>query len=398
MGFPLIDPANGRLLAYHPDFFEYRTREIRNKDGSTDLRQVGRIIEIKGALTPESQLKIRLFKKYYIDNDFTGVPPERLKLAKALVAKNRELAQKQFRIRLGKQTPFRVFGELPFRMDEANFVRHVNNGEGGDTLVLGMVPRLARRFPDLFPKEFHVPLSVRQQREETKKATSGNIEFKTVQARRIQRKPRIPRSKEFLMDIHNSARLFGMAAITSHAFNRVLARRGMIQKDFFNPGYFDNILRAFYSFHLADARFQKQFRTDLSEFARNPNRRAYLLGICIYATYVENRFSNDHLITVKPDPQWDAMRDQIRENAKTIGDIADAALDILPKTDKELSTSLSREVFDEINQIAVAREPYETDLFDARFVIEQLAERMQNGQEFNFKEIRPTRNADQRKP
>lgn len=215
MGFPLIDPRTGRVEVYHPDFFDYKCRNGEN---------IVRVIEIKGLLTPTGRRKIELFEKYYLHGDFSEVPESRRELLRNLVATAKTHAEKQFQLDLTPGTAFRVFGELYWSRSQRNFVAENSARGQPDKMGRGLIPRLARRFPELVPSERAPAFSRRELKRSAESFGMGQEALISVQP--IQNAP-IKRSIDIPLTAYTLTRLYALMSVV-HDAQRECVDRGLI--------------------------------------------------------------------------------------------------------------------------------------------------------------------------
>ncbi|MEW6295826.1 MAG: hypothetical protein AB1467_06080 [Candidatus Diapherotrites archaeon] len=161
IGFPMIDPRNGAIIAYHPDFIEFKP--LKEKGFSA------RFTEVKGFLTDYGLKKIELFKKYYVDNDLSGLNEEQKRRMRHYIKSQRNLLFSYYRIPVNQKINFSVVGEKAWNPKTMEF----NNRKG-------LIERIINRFPEL-KKEVSLIPSNTQLEKESKKASNGKIKLKKVE-------------------------------------------------------------------------------------------------------------------------------------------------------------------------------------------------------------------------
>jgi hypothetical protein len=221
MGFPMIDPATGRVEVYHPDFFEL----IDRGPGTFN----NRVVEIKGELTKTGRRKIELFRRYYLEDDFSGLNEERAKLARALVHEAKLSAWHQFRLRIGSETRFCVFGALPWSEKDGNFVqsRYLFGARCGDSIP-GLIPRLMKKYPNLCSKAQRDELKRREKEQGYRDASSGAESWEPV--RPIDGSARIARADKLVIDNYSQLRLLVLAKTFETAMQE-LRQEGVFEYD-----------------------------------------------------------------------------------------------------------------------------------------------------------------------
>ncbi len=338
MGFPLMGP-DGRITAYHPDFFVYKS------SSRGDL--LCSAVEIKGELLAVGQRKIQLFKKLYFRGDFSDLSPEQRAMIEPLVDTAKKQAWKQFRFSFASKTRFAVYGYNTWDKQNDCFVQE--SSEVGKASHTGLIKRLQRRYRELVPPSEETRLPNQRRRELLQKIVVLPEHSRVVAPRGAA----IARSQEVFVEAKSLTKLYFAYRLVQQSLT-ALEKRGIVQiaetkAELFAERALSPYFELIPVWHAANRAKQRDLLTQLSSIQPLPEATPAVILGGLFLKVVQQVLSEGAVFDFQDQPTaYLASREQLKENA--------AALEraLLPTIEEASSILEERDQTEQYRELVVA--------------------------------------------